>query len=194
MEHHLQIHTLRIELINGRVLLYNIDATRKEELEDFLNHRTDDLLEFSTPFLSFYASPDRMVFIRISAIGRLIFCWDAAEAIETQHSYHDHFKVTSTFEGDLIIPDALFLLKGLQEPLVFSDLDEEGNFLGISEVSFTNRHFLKGGFIALPDEDGEQNYIPACNIQCLEVKRALIYPDDMWKEMEQQRDLDNNMN
>lgn len=34
MEHHVQVHTLRIELISGKVLLYSIDAHRKEELEN----------------------------------------------------------------------------------------------------------------------------------------------------------------
>ena len=54
--------------------------------------------------------------------------------------------------------------------------------------------FLKGGFISLPDEDGEQNYIPVINIDCLEVARAFIYPDDMWEEMENMRKIEDNKN
>ncbi len=33
MDEHLLLHTLLIELMNGKVLLYNIDAYRKEELK-----------------------------------------------------------------------------------------------------------------------------------------------------------------
>ncbi len=194
IEHHLQLHTLRIELLNGIVLLYSIDAPRKEELEAFLNDRSDDLAEFSNTFLSFYASPNRMVFIRISAISRIIFCWDIAQITESFTEYHDHFQVSDTIDGELMIPDAVFLLKASSRPLVYSDFDTESNFLGINEESFYNRHFLKGGFITLPDEDGEQNYIPVCNILCIEVARRLIYPDEVWNEMEQQRDLDSNVN
>ena len=78
MDEHVLIHTLRIELINGRVLRYNIDAYRKEEIENWLQARTDDLMEFSSDFISFYSCPNRMAFVRIAAIRRLIFCWDAA--------------------------------------------------------------------------------------------------------------------
>ncbi len=78
--------------------------------------------------------------------------------------------------------------------MVFSDLDPNSDFLGINEESFSNDQFLKGGFISLPDEDGEQNYIPVKNIDCLEVDRAFIYPDDIWEEMERIRYIENNQN
>lgn len=194
MDEHLLLHTLRIELINGKVLLYNIDAHRKEELEDWLRTRTDDMVEFSDDFLSFYASPDRMAFVRIAAIRRLIFCWDAAAIIPEPSQYHDHFEVASKFEDELLIPSVIILLRSDPKPLTFSDIDPDSDFLGIDEESFSNNHFLKGGFISLPDEDGEQNYIPVINIDCLEVDRAFIYPDDMWEEMERIRDVENNKN
>ena len=194
MDEHLLLHTLRIELMNGKVLLYNIDAYRKEELENWLQARTDDLMEFSDDFLSFYAIPGRMAFVRIAAIKRLIFLWDAAVTIPEPSEYHDHFEVTSKFEDELLIPAVIILLRSYPQPLVFSDVDPDSNFLGISEESFSNSHFLKGGFISLPDEDGEQNYIPVTNIDCLEVDRAFIYPDYMWEEMENMRKIENNKN
>ncbi|MBA2562130.1 MAG: hypothetical protein H0V14_04315 [Chitinophagaceae bacterium] len=194
IEHHIQLHTLRIELISGKVLLYNIDAHRKEDLEKWLLARTDDLMNFSDDFISFYASPGRMVFIRISAIKRLIFCWDAAVTVSDAWQYHDHFEVTSKFEDELLIPEVIIQLHAVSEPLVFSDLDPNSDFLGINEESFSNDQFLKGGFISLPDEDGEQNYIPVKNIDCLEVDRAFIYPDDIWEEMERIRYIENNQN
>ena len=194
VDEHLLLHTLRIELMNGKVLLYNIDAHRKEELENWLQTRTDDSIEFSDDFISFYASPNRMAFIRIAAIKRLIFCWDAAANISGPVTYHDNFDVTSTFEDELLIPEVIILLRHDPEPIVFSDIDPDDTYLGIDEQSFSNNHFLKGGFISLPDEDGEQNYIPVTNIDCLEVGRAFIYPDEMWEEMENMRKMEDNKN
>lgn len=194
LEHHIQIHTLRIELLNGKVLFYNIDAYRKEELENWLQERTNDLMEFSNDFVSFYASPDRIAFIRINAIRRLIFCWDAINTLKDSWEYHDHFEVTTKFEDELLIPPVIILLRSDTQPLVFSDVDPDNDFLGIDENSFSNDNFLKGGFISLSDEDGEQNYIPVRNIDCLEVSRAFIYTDDMWEDMERMRDAENNKN
>lgn len=194
MDEHVLLHTLRIELMNGKVLLYIIDAYRKEELENWLQARTDDLMEFSDDFLSFYAIPGRMAFVRISAIKRLIFCWDAAVTVPEPSQYHDHFEVTNTFEGELLIPAVIILLRSDPQALIFSDVDPDDVFLGIDEQSFSQDHFLKGGFISLPDEDGEQNYIPVTNIDCLEVARAFIYPDDMWEEMENMRKTEDNKN
>ena len=194
MDEHVLLHTLRIELMNGKVLLYNIDAHRREELENWLQTRTDDLMKFLDNFLSFYASPDRMAFIRISAIKRLIFCWDPAVIVSEPSQYHDHFEVTDKFEGELLIPSVIILLRSDPQPVVFSDVDPHSDFLGIDEESFSQNNFLKRGFISLPDGDGEQNYIPVINIDCLEVARAFIYPDDMWDDMENLRKVNDNKN
>jgi hypothetical protein len=194
MDEHVLLHTLRIELMNEKVLAYNIDAYRKEELENWLQARTNDLMEFSDPFVSFYACPDRMVFIRIAAIKRLIFCWDAIATVLDPLQYHDHFEVTEKFEDELLIPEIIILLRNDPLPFTFSDIHPGDIFLGINEVSFSNDHFLKGGFISLPDEDGEQNYIPVTNIDCIELRRAFIYPDQIWEEMEEMRKMEDNKN
>lgn len=176
-------HTLRIELIRGEELLFNVDFETVEEFENFLTHYTDDLNDHSRNFISFYAIPDRMVFVRIRSIKRIIFCWDVPQSLEATMIYRDNFGYASEFEGELLISSAIFLIRGCKEPLVFDDLDPEADFLNLSEESFENPHFLKGGFIALPDEDGEQNYIPVANIEYMEVDRSLIYPDQIWEEM-----------
>ncbi len=194
MDEHVLEHTLRIELMNGKVLLYSLDAYRKEELEDWLQPRTNDLMEFSSAFISFYARPNRMAFVRISAIKRLIFCWDAAVTVQEPSYYHDHFEVVEKFEDELLIPDVIILFRQNLVALSFSEFDPDSNFFGINQESFDNNHFLNGGFISLPDEDGEQNYIPVTNIECLEVARALIYPDDMWEQMENLRKIEDNKN
>ncbi len=73
VEHHIKLHTLRIELIDSKALLYDITVTVKESLERWLNNRVDDSIEFYNVFLSFHTISDRIVFLRISSIKRLIF-------------------------------------------------------------------------------------------------------------------------
>lgn len=181
-------HTIRIELIRGEELLFNVDFETKEEFENFLAYHTDDLNEHSRNFISFYAIPDRMVFVRIRSIKRIIFCWDVPPLMEIPMIYQDNFGLASDFDGELLIPSAIFLLKHCKEPLVFDDLDPEDDFLNLDEESFENPHFLKGGFISMPDEDGEQNYIPVANIEYFEVDRCQIYPDQVWEEMNKPED------
>ena len=194
MDEHVLVHTLRIELLNGRVLRYNVDAYRKEEIENWLQARSNDLMEFSNEFISFYAVPDRMAFVRIAAIKRLILCWDAAATVSDPWEYQDHFEVTETIEDELLIPEIIILLRNDPVPLIFTDINPDSHFLGYDEQSLSNDHFLKGGFISLTDEDGEQNYIPVINIDCLEVDRRFIYPDEVWDELENMRDIENNTN
>lgn len=69
-------------------------------------------------------------------------------------------------EEQLMIPNLIIKLRGSVEPLIYSDLAKEHDFLGIDEESFQNRHFRKGGFLTVQDGDGEQNYIPVINIEC----------------------------
>ena len=144
MDEHVLVHTLRIELMNGRVLRYNIDAYRKEEIENWLQARSNDLMEFSNEFISFYAIPNRIAFIRVAAIKRLIFCWDTTINISDPWEYQDHFEVAETIENELLIPEIIILLRNDPLPLIFSDVDTENNFLGYDEESFLNDHFLKG--------------------------------------------------
>lgn len=176
-------HSLRIEMIRGGALLFNVDFDTVKEFENFLLYQTDDLNDSSRNFISFYAIPDRMVFVRIRSIKRIIFCWDPQVGLEEPNFYQDNFGLASYFEDELLIPSAIFLIRGCKEPIVFNDLDPEGDFLNLSEESFENPHFLRGGFISLPDEDGEQNYIPVANIEYMEVDRCQIYPDQVWEEM-----------
>ena len=74
------------------------------------------------------------------------------------------------------------------------NFDPDSDFLGIDEQSFQNTHFLNGGFLTVKDEDGEQNYIPMINIECIEVERVYIFPDDMGEEMQNMRNSRDNVN
>lgn len=91
-EQHLQIHTIRIELKTGRVLIYRIDGRRKAELEEWMRSSSDpELVSFISPFLSFYSDYDRMTFVRVAAIKRVIFMWDPVYGFEDADTYSDPF-------------------------------------------------------------------------------------------------------
>lgn len=184
LDHHVKLHTLRIELIDGKVLLYGIDPTVKDNLENWLKNNLDDFMEMHRLFLSFHTFSDRMVFIRITSIKRLIFCWSILDQVQDPFRYHDNFSVTFKDEEDLIIPELIVKMKNCDEPIIYEGLDPSADFLGIDEETFKNIHFLKGGFLKVEDEDGEDNYIPIANIDCIEAKRVLIYPEDMWQDMQ----------
>lgn len=185
LDHHIKLHTLRIELIDGKTLLYRISATVKEELANWMDNSVGELMGMHKVFLTFYSSSDRMVFIRISSIKRFIFCWDIIGQSEEIQKYHDNFLVAFKDDEELIIPEVIVKLKNCTEPLIYEGLNPHADFLGIDEESFTNTHFLEGGFLKVQDEDAEYNYIPITNIECIEAKRAFIYPDDMWQEMQE---------
>jgi hypothetical protein len=243
-EQHLQLHTFRVELKSGKILRFAIDGARKGDLEEWL--REPDVMDpnFSGPFLSFYTNYDRMVFVRIAAVRRFIFCWNPVHGAIDAGAYTDPFNimereksiepVTDEVLGDqkdpdwlydpepdsetkdslepeeinetsetadepdynsqLDIPDAIVLVDGDEEPILYYDLDDEADSLMIdNEMHF---HSLSFGerFISFADEDGEQNYIPVENILCLDVSRRLVYNDQEWAEMERRRMLDNNVN
>lgn len=178
------MHTLRIELVRGEQLFFNVDFKTVNELEAILYHYTDDHNDHHKYCISFHAIPDRMIFVKIRSIKRITFRWDVPQALENQMEYIDNFGLSSHFEGEPLIPSAIFLLRGSKDPVVYEDLDPEEDFLNINEDSFKNPHYLKGGFIGLPDEDGEQNYIPVINLEYMEVDRCLIYPDQVWEAMQ----------
>lgn len=64
------------------MLLYSIEPFDKYEPKEWLEERADDLLDISDDFLSFYEKSGRNVFLRISAIQRIILCWDVASEVQ----------------------------------------------------------------------------------------------------------------
>jgi len=89
----------------------------------------------------------------------------------------------------LIIPQLILQLRGCYEPLTYHDLDSDTDLLNIDKESFTNVHYLNSGFLTVPDEDGEQNYIPISNIECMEVSRVFIYADDIWHRIKDSEEI-----
>ncbi|MCX6249827.1 MAG: hypothetical protein NTX61_03650 [Bacteroidetes bacterium] len=189
----IMIHTLRIDLMDGTFLSYNIDAYEKEDLEKYLEYRTDFSHDSETTFIQVLTIEERVVFIRIKAIKRLIFCSDPPARIK-EVKYHDNFQVITSDENEIIIPDIIIKFKDSSEPLCYSDLDPETDYILLDEEAFSNKPFRKTGFISINDEDGEQNYIPVVNITCMEFKRELIFSDEIWKSMEHSKDIDKRKN
>ena len=179
----IQIHTLRIELIDEKILLYKISPQVKDELEKCLFNRADDMMEGNNMFVSFHTEADRFVFVKISCIKKIIFCWDIISAGQEYLIYQDNFDVVINDEEDPIISELIIKIRNSNEPAVFDNLDPDADLLGIDENSFKNIHFLKGGFLTVKDEDGDQTFVPIVNIECIEVNRVFVYPDDIWQEM-----------
>jgi hypothetical protein len=186
-------HTFLIELMDGTQLGYNIDPNEKEDLERFLQYRVEESHDSKSKYMQFFTIEDRVVIIKIKVIKRLVFCFDLPVNV-SEVRYIDNFKVAKTFENKLFIPDIIIKLRSVSEPLCYSDLDPESDFLILDDCSFSNKPFRKTGFITINDEDGEQNYIPVVNVECLETKRELIYSDEEWESLKQSKDLDNHKN
>jgi hypothetical protein len=172
---------------------YNIDPKEKEDLERFLQYRAEESSDSKSKFIQFVTIENRVVMIKIKSIKRLVFCFDLPIDL-SDIRYIDNFKVTKTFENEFFIPDIIIKLRGVSEPLCYSDLSPESDFLILDDCILSNKPFRKTGFITVNDEDGEQNYIPVVNVECLETKRELIYSDEEWESMKQSKDLDNHKN
>lgn len=192
VEHQSMVHTIRIELIDEKVLLYGITNRVKDELEKWFASQLDDFMSSHHKFLRFHTASDKIAFVRISSIRRLVFCWDLVPSTQAAPQCYDNYKVATNDEEDILIAELIIKLRNNDSPLVYMDLDSDSDFLGFDEDSFKNVHYLKGGFISVRDEEGEQNYIPITNIECIEVKRSYIYSDDEWEELQNISDIEDN--
>lgn len=200
IERVLKTHTLRVEFIDGQVLLYQLAHEDKEEFEKWLRYRVEDDHESISQFCSFF-SAGRMVYINIKDVARFIFCYDFY-VVQDRNGYHDNFEVivsdstdfVEEIKNELFLPQAIIKVRGVAVPYCYWEADFDNNFLFIDERSFSNKKFLKTGFITLPDNDGEQNYIPVRNIVCLELDRRLVITNEDWHQIQLQRNLGRSLN
>jgi hypothetical protein len=133
-----------------------------------------------------------MVFIRTKTIKSITIRWDIPS--EEDLSYIDNFKVSSK-EGDvLLVPSIIIKMRNVKSPITFDTDSDENPSLLINEDILSQKPFLRRGFIPIIDENGETNYIPVCNIECIELKREFVYPDEIWAELQKTRDLDDRQN
>jgi hypothetical protein len=193
-------YTLRVELADGKVLIYRIDTDSKNYLINKLRENSDgDKDSRDIDFLWFETSVNRIVIINVDSIVRTTFCFDHKETSQKSNAYFDNFKLLDketyleelqTKEGEVqlhvvedhFLPQAIIFHKGKapddgydRNPLTYSELNPsclEGFEMEL-EGDWPFRQFL-----ALIDNDGEESFIPMKQIIIMELDKDLIFPED----------------
>jgi hypothetical protein len=208
-------HTLRIELLNGMVLIYRIDVEQKQHLIGKLRSNADGTEE-SRPiiFLWFETSLQRQVIINITEIARITFCYDYSIELAEPNSYFDNFKVLekdttlveeATEEGKVrlhvvtqeFLPSAILYHKGIApedgyeiNPLLYYDLSK--GCLGLFGLELDDEIPLRQ-FINFVDLDGEENFIPINQIIVMEFEDNLMYDEEYEEEIDDEVEEPNNL-
>jgi hypothetical protein len=189
-------YTLRIELLNEKVLLYPIDSKTKNKLSATLKSSTIDPKENWKPnFLTFETSLTRFVIINTSTFKSVTFCFDFSALIDNPNAYRDNFNIVekdveieeTKIEGNenslfvsetLLIPQLIIYHKGQipepnynGNPLTFSELNTR--CLGQLDLELDGRNPLRQ-FIEVMDNDGEVTFIPIAQIIVMEFDRKLL--------------------
>src|SRR5262245_30563315 len=104
------VYTLRIELLNGRVLLYAVDGENKEYLANNLRLNADGSYEEGSrlSFLWFETTYNRQVVVNATSIARVVFVSAPFGTEVNQGHYRDNFKV---IENETL-PQAIVYHKG----------------------------------------------------------------------------------
>lgn len=93
----LVLYTLRVELGNGKVLLYRIDSDSKNYLMARLRANSDgDEQKQKLQTLWFETSHRRQVIINCDSIARVTLCYDYSVLLKNPGSYFDNFNVIDT--------------------------------------------------------------------------------------------------
>lgn len=202
-------HTIRIEMMNGMVLMYGVSTVEKQRVINRLRMKSD-AFDSGAPlvFLYFQTYLQRNVVVRVSEIVRVIFCFDAIALAVDPNSYYDNFKVLekdtnlieeATPEGKValkvvteeFLPSAIIQHKGNAaldgydaNPLLYYDLEAE--CLGTFNLELDDDNIVMRQFINLMDMDGEANFIAVAQISVMEFEDALLtdfdYEDDEIEE------------
>jgi hypothetical protein len=200
--------TLRIELQNGRVLIYRIDSENKEYLLNKLRANSEGSEDVEPiKFLWFETFLNRHVIINARELVRITFCYDFLEQIENTNAYYDNFEVVEkdtslvsqeTEEGEsrmyvleeAYLPQAIIYHKAdvLEDeytgnPQLFFSLDN--GCLGILHLELDGALPLRQ-FLNLIDNDGEECFIPLQQIIVMEFEGNLFYNEDLDEEIEDQ--------
>ncbi|MBO9199400.1 MULTISPECIES: hypothetical protein [Niastella] len=177
------VHTLRIELLNGKVLKYPIDVENKQYLIDSLRLNADGSYEEDRiSFLWFETTYSRQVVINEKSIARVIFCIDPAAGVEHQGSYTDNFGIIDKGTAEGALPSAIVLHKGnapedhsQRNPLLYPSLVD--GCLASFDLELEGKQRLRQ-FINLIDEEGEESFIPMEQIMVMEFDQSLFYAEE----------------
>lgn len=191
-------YTLRVELIHGKVLLYNISTdTKKYLIRRLLDNADGDDNNELISFVGFAIYKERYVLINVSEILRITFCFDYLVMLPEPDRYYDNFGIIGeedqnaeeitqdnvdwkTLSDDDFLPQATIYHKGnslipslyYTNPLSYSSLNE-GCLSGL-DMELDGELPLRQ-FINLIDEDGEETFIPLSQIIVMEVESSLIF-------------------
>lgn len=200
-------YTLRVELENGKVLLYLVDSENKNFILDKLRLNADGNFEIRTiSFLWFETSGNRTVLLNTDFILRVTFCFDDTASLGNPNIYYDNFgmleketilKEHKTDDGEVqlhiieehYLPQAIILHRGKApddhydgNPLTYSELAE--GCLAWLELELEGEIPFRQ-FINLIDNDGEETFIPVKQIIVMEIDSNLLnvieegdYPED----------------
>lgn len=194
------VYTLRVELLNGKVIVYPVDTEIKQYLIKKLRAKSDGIDETEPlHFLWFETSLNRMVIININFLARITFCFDFAFQLEDPHSYFDNFNILhketaieekETKDGEVrlyviedeFLPQAIIYHTGKapddlydDNPSIYSSLNK-GCLAGLSIELEGDIPFRQ--FINVIDDDGEETFIPLKQITVMEFDRSLIFEED----------------
>lgn len=186
-------HTLRIELVNGKVLIYNVDIENKQYLINNLRRYSDGAEENQLlKFLWFETCLNRSVIINTDSLASVTFCFDTGIA-HPLCNYVDNFDVVYfddepteneaeskelPKDEELFLPQAIVYHKG-QKP-------EDGYYQNPRTYDSLTRGCLAAfnleldgdcpfrQFINLTDDDGEETFIPLEQIIVMEFDTNLM--------------------
>ncbi len=201
-------HTLRIELINGKVFFYPLDPESKEDLADQLLELSEGFNSgTSVRFIIFNTSLDRVVIVNTNDIARITFVYDEEMQFgEEEHGYFDNFGVLGDDEeteesedaedlNESDIPQLILYHRGERpedeyddNPLVYDSLED--GCLGDLSLEIQSEDSLRQ-FIYLKDDDGELTFIATKQVILMEFDDVLLDEEDL-EDMEDEENMEDN--
>lgn len=200
-------HTLRLELVNGKVFFYPLEPDSKEELADQLLELSEGFNSgLPVRFIMFNTSLDRVVMVNVQDIARITFVFDEEMQFgEEEHGYFDNFGVLGEDEDTEVeedvedlnesdIPQLILYHRGERpedeyddNPLVYDNLEE--GCLGDLSLEVQSEDSLRQ-FIYLKDDDGEITFIAIHQVILMEFDDVLLDEEDL-EETEDSEDIEN---
>lgn len=190
-------YKLRVELLNGKVLLYRIDTQNKQYWIEKLRANSEGDEDAKTlRFLWFETASNHSVIINTDSFARVTFCFDPINPEQKDNTYYDNFDLVQkdteieeqeTKEGEkqLHVTEGIYLPQAIiyhkrkapddfydNNPLTYAELDE-GCLTGLNLE--LEGHFPLRQFIGLIDNDGEEGFIPTNQIIVMEFDNNLVF-------------------
>ena len=175
------VYTVRLELSNGKTLLYDIDTENKQYLLNRLRINSDGAYEGEgLSLLWFETTHSRQVVINAGSITRIVFGVEAVEVTPGQERYRDNFNVLDNESYQEYLPQAIVYCKehtsvNQSNPFLYAALDE--GCLADFDLELDGEQPLRQ-FLNLIDEEGEETFIPTAQIIVMEFDQNLLYAEE----------------